>query len=148
ETIYNRGVLEWRRGELQYEELVQKLLSARAVSGDSWQAKYLLGLVHLEWGEADRAAALLEEAAREVPTEKEVLAYLRLARSGNNNRGRCLQTFTGHTQAVTSLFLSSDRRILLSGSDDRSLHLWDATTGSCLRAFGKSSEGRILLWMG
>ena len=37
---------------------------------------------------------------------------------------QCLQTLTGHTEAVLSLALSPDGRILASGSADKTIHLW------------------------
>ncbi|WP_199246161.1 serine/threonine-protein kinase [[Phormidium] sp. ETS-05] len=37
---------------------------------------------------------------------------------------QCLQTLTGHTDAVLSLAMSPDGRILASGSADKTIHLW------------------------
>src|SRR5262249_36901800 len=147
DTVYNRGVLLWRKGELQHDTLVQKLQSVAANNGDPWQAKYMLGMVHLEWGNVNKATALLEEAARRAPSETEVQRNLKRARSGNADRSRCVLTFKGHTQAVTSVYMSADKRFVLSGSADKTLRLWDAATGNCMRIFGRSSESRILIWM-
>jgi WD40 repeat protein len=41
----------------------------------------------------------------------------------------------GHTGQVWSVCLSGDGRYALSGSEDRSLRLWEVTTGRCLRTF-------------
>jgi WD40 repeat protein len=49
--------------------------------------------------------------------------------------GQCLRTFTGHTDAVTSVCLSTDGRFALSGSRDGTLKLWEVATGQCLRTF-------------
>jgi len=38
--------------------------------------------------------------------------------------GRCLRTFEGHTQGVTSVSWSPDGRCAFSGSDDETLRLW------------------------
>jgi WD40 repeat protein/serine/threonine protein kinase len=51
------------------------------------------------------------------------------------------KTFAGHLDAVTTVALSSDGAEALSGSADRTLKLWDLSTGQCLRTFaGHSAE--------
>ena len=41
----------------------------------------------------------------------------------------------GHKDRVTSVFLSADGRHALSGSWDKTLKLWDVSSGACLRTF-------------
>ncbi|KAL2886164.1 Vegetative incompatibility protein HET-E-1 [Ceratocystis lukuohia] len=45
----------------------------------------------------------------------------------------CLQTLEGHDGGVTSVIFSSDGRRLVSGSDDKTAKIWDATSGTCLQ---------------
>ncbi len=54
--------------------------------------------------------------------------------------GRCLRTFEGHTEPVSSVCLSPDGRFALSGSLDNTLKLWDVATGRCLRTFEGHTE--------
>jgi WD40 repeat protein len=49
--------------------------------------------------------------------------------------GRCLRTFEGHTDGVSSVAWSPDGRFALSGSEDNTLRLWEVSSGLCLRTF-------------
>jgi hypothetical protein len=63
--------------------------------------------------------------------------------------------FAGHAGAVTSVCLSLDGGFALSGGTDRTLKLWEASTGQCLRTFAghldavtavaMSADGRFAL---
>lgn len=45
----------------------------------------------------------------------------------------CLQTLEGHGLSVSSVAFSADGQRLASGSDDRTIKVWDAATGACLQ---------------
>src|SRR5260370_3867591 len=45
------------------------------------------------------------------------------------------RSFTGHSGAVDCLAVSTDGKRVLTGSEDKTLRLWDADTGKCLRVF-------------
>ena len=51
-----------------------------------------------------------------------------------------LLSFTGHSGGVSSVAIAPDGRTALSGSDDRTLKLWDLATGKELRTFTGHSE--------
>ena len=141
ETTYNRGLVLWRQARLTDEALVGQLEEVRSTHGDSWRAKHLLALVHLERGDVDAALPLLETAAREAPNEREVQEALKLARSEAIVPGRCLRNFEGHTGSVNSVCLSADARLALSGSRDNTLRLWEVATGRCVRTFEGHMRG-------
>jgi WD40 repeat protein len=54
-----------------------------------------------------------------------------------------LAAFEGHTQAITFLALSSDRKKLLSSSADGTARLWDVATGKQLQQFAPQAGSVI-----
>ncbi|XP_014562143.1 hypothetical protein COCVIDRAFT_84634 [Bipolaris victoriae FI3] len=52
----------------------------------------------------------------------------------------CLQTLEGHTSIVTSIAFSHDSTKLASASDDKTVRIWDMSTGTCLQAFTGHNE--------
>ncbi|KAL3588021.1 hypothetical protein FPOAC2_13920 [Fusarium poae] len=53
----------------------------------------------------------------------------------------CLQTLEGHGDRVTSVVFSADGQRLASGSDDKTVKIWDAATGVCEQTL---NVGRVL----
>ena len=49
--------------------------------------------------------------------------------------GNQTATFSGHTDEVNSVVLSSDGQSLISGSDDATVKLWDVQTGGVVKTF-------------
>jgi WD40 repeat protein len=47
-------------------------------------------------------------------------------------RPQCLRTLQGHADGVRSVSVSPDGRRAISGSDDKTLRVWDMETGQCL----------------
>jgi len=131
ETVYNRGVVLWRLGEIPDDHLVSQLETARQSRGDQWDAKYMLALVHLERADVESALPLLERAAQQAPEESEVQVAQKHARSAGIVSG-CLRILEGHEDAIHSVSLCADGHRALS-SDHETLRLWELATGRCLR---------------
>src|SRR5262249_22628349 len=49
--------------------------------------------------------------------------------------GDLIRTFQGHTGAVYSVAIAPDGRTALSGSEDKTLKLWDLSSGKEIRTF-------------
>lgn len=50
-----------------------------------------------------------------------------------------VQTFRGHTDRVGCVALSPDASVAVSGSDDRTVRVWDTATGNQIRCFNDSN---------
>lgn len=61
--------------------------------------------------------------------------------------GRALHTLTGHDMQVESLAFSPDSRLLLSGSADQTMRLWDAGTGQLARMVRQRPGGDRSSWV-
>jgi small GTP-binding protein len=55
----------------------------------------------------------------------------------------------GHTESVCSVALSNDGRYVLSGSADKTMRLWEVSSGRCVRVFeGHSANVLSVAWSG
>ena len=103
QSVYNRGLYRWRRGEITDEQLLEALESVRDSHPSDPRCAGLLAAAHLEAGRGP-----------DLPPPR---------------------ILTGHTREVRSLVVSDDGSILVSGSSDGTVRVWDLVTGVCRRAF-------------
>ncbi|MGD9092733.1 MAG: tetratricopeptide repeat protein, partial [Anaerolineales bacterium] len=136
ETTYNRGLELWRGAQITDETLLERIRQATSSHSEEWLTLYMIGLVHLERGN-NAAAFKVFSSIKEPDAEREevVAAITQATNPLISNSKQLLNTFSGHTQMVTSVSLSADGRYALSGGLDTTLKLWDAASRSCLRTF-------------
>jgi WD40 repeat protein/serine/threonine protein kinase len=134
-TVYNRGLHRWRTGRLSDTVLVGQLEEVRASHQQDWIDEYLLGLVHSERGDRERALPLLTEVAGLAPGAAAALDVARQLPAG-----RPPVVLTGHAKAVDAVGLSADGRIGATGgretmtprppdSEGGAVCVWDLDTG-------------------
>jgi len=136
ESIYNRGLILWRTGRINDDvAIVRELKEVQKSRKEDWIVNYLLGLVHLERGDCDRAKATLKGIKGLWAEQEEVQAALAQAQERLPHSNRLLHSFEGHTWGISSVCMSEDGRYALSGSHSCTLKMWEVDTGRCLRTF-------------
>jgi WD40 repeat protein len=124
----------------------------------AWLPRYLLAQVHLERGDPEGARKELARIPQDEGFRTEISAA-RQSAEGLSTPNRLIRTFEAHTGAVSPLAalhasLSADGRYALSGSEDKTVKLWDVENGRCLHTFkgptyvssvGLSADGRHMV---
>lgn len=135
EATFNLGLMRWQKAEITDFDLVSQLEHVRSTE-PSWRIGFLLGLVHLERRDRKKAIGLLEAAVPTGAQSAEVLEAVTAAYAASDRETmRVLGSFEGHNDSITSATCSLDATQILSGSYDKTLRLWEAATGACLRVF-------------
>ncbi|MDI5974570.1 WD40 repeat domain-containing serine/threonine protein kinase [Amycolatopsis magusensis] len=116
----------------QHPEIARLDVEVRAIVGEAEQ--------EITEGRFPRALELLNQARAIEGYERDprVMAAWRTlgghcARVGLRASWPC-QRLTGHTKLVFSAGLSADGRVAVTGSQDLSVRIWDARSGSCLHS--------------
>lgn len=134
QVTYNFGLRLWRTGRETDVSLLTKLQECAKDASEDPQAALCLGWVQWERGELEEAEQLFEQAVS-LGGSATASVWREQAFARKAESARCLRTFEGHTDVVTSVYLSWDGHWALSGSWDTKLRLWETATGCCLRIF-------------
>uniref|UniRef100_A0A0B7K5Q0 Mitochondrial division protein 1 n=1 Tax=Bionectria ochroleuca TaxID=29856 RepID=A0A0B7K5Q0_BIOOC len=57
--------------------------------------------------------------------------WINIRPESDDDWGRCLQTFEGHSGTVNSVAFSPDSTLIASASSDKSVRVWNSATGEC-----------------
>jgi len=151
-STYNLGIYQWRKGEVDDLSIVSKLEHVVNTLPDAWPGAYLLGRVHFQRGEYQKALQILEtvdENSEAQDLTKKIKESLPGAGLNKTIKGTKV-----HIPGPSSVVTLPDGKRILSGGD-RTLKLWDISSGKCLRTFSGhkisvnavdiSSDGRLAL---
>lgn len=151
ESTYNRGLLLWRSGRLNDEELIRMIDEVRQSGRADWKNDYLLGQIHFERGDCEEAIHALGAMPMDDFCRREVRDALSAAMEKIASSRKLAYTLKGHRNAVTSVCLSADACYALSGSGtqfafskekDFTIRMWDIQAEQCLRIF-EGHTGRV-----
>ncbi|MBW4575010.1 MAG: tetratricopeptide repeat protein [Aphanothece sp. CMT-3BRIN-NPC111] len=151
EAYYNRG-LAYAKLE-QYQKAIEDYTQAIEIS-DKWadaynnrgNAYYKLGHHEKAIADYDRALSInpnFSEAARNRDIAQGVLEELKRKKEERKHRLENFDiayTLTGHSSFVTSVVISPDGQILASSSWDKTIKLWQLSTGREIRTLTGHSQ--------
>jgi len=84
------------------------------------------------WARSGPVPAAAERMLNESTSQVRML-LASAQRAAYNPHPACLRTLEGHTSNVLSVSVTPDARRAVSGSNDKTLRVWDVETGECLR---------------
>jgi WD40 repeat protein len=141
EGTYNLSLIQWRDGVLTDNEVIQRVLSSGNNPTVAKETLHeLLAQIHMERFDPEAAQEVLKNYAGK---------YEKLFQEIKTGKIKCLRTLRlsastpGHTGDVNCVDLSEDGRVALSGSDDKTLRVWNLGTGQCLKALEVSTSEAV-----
>jgi len=129
--------------------LVQPRSSAKAMEDAANYTALMEGAENFLHENAYEKALVNIDKARQIPgyeqSEKALDLRFRAGRKGIKTglrTGWFVRSFEGHSGRISVTVVSPDGKFLLSGSEDKTLRLWNLSGGNCIRVF-RGHTGRI-----
>ena len=133
EAVFNLTLLQWRGGEIDDLEALRRVRNClNHTEARKKKISELLAYIHVE--SCDPATAK-EELKEYQGRFDELFGGISIQRL------ELIRTFDGHSGGVQSVSMSADGKYVLSGSNDGTLKLWEASTGLCLRTMEGHRSG-------
>lgn len=160
-ATYNRGLLRWRRAEIDDMQFLDELNHIRKELHTSEDIDFFIGLVHLERDDCESAVISFEEALKKAPGSREIDEMLAKARERMHDSSRFTGTVErdpkspGGVAAYRGISLTRDERkvcVLFSSGKVRVLDCatrqWGALFGGSeplITAAAISPDGRYIV---
>jgi WD40 repeat protein/serine/threonine protein kinase len=139
-ATYNRGLIKIRAGGIGPIQLLMEIEEARKMYRGSWMPDYLFGLCLMELGDHQGALRVFRAIRETGILRQEVEDAFSTAIKYEPKSSKLIRDLAGQGGRMYSVSLSHDGRYALSGSSDKTLRLWDVTTGKCVRTFEGHSK--------
>ncbi|CAM3035143.1 protein kinase [Saccharomonospora xinjiangensis] len=143
-TVYNRGLHHWRAGRLSDARLVARMEEMRENHEGDWIDDYLLGLVHLERGDREKALALLSSVAKDAGNTPEITAAVEAARALPPVPEPIVLGSGQDWSAVSTV--SADGRVCAGSVTDAGSGQWSVRAGRSGRAGQDGERGVVRVW--
>ena len=135
ESTYNSGLRGWREGSMTDDVLVNRLEEIKKSPKTDSRVHELLGMVQLERLNPVGAVVSFKNALAESPKNGLILNALTICKELNEKITIQPRVFEDLGEPVSSVCLSIDGSLALSGTYDGIVRLWDVTSGHCLSVF-------------
>lgn len=135
ESTFNEGLSRWREGKLADDAFLLRLNDIRRFHPGEILPDFLLGQFYLEQGNYVEAKRSLRRFRNDESVRAEWREAERLARERRPFTRGLRIDLAGHNDAVTAVTHIAGRRLVLSGSADNTLKLWNTETQNCERTF-------------
>jgi len=149
ESLYNSGLLLWRSGSKTDEFALTCLVDVAQShsAGANWKVHLFQAQIHSERGDVRSARHCLELAAR-VGGDPNLLGQAAQVLSGGRSDWHFdLEVLRGHEDEVVGVSFC-EGGLVISGSRDRTVRLWDVRTLCCVSVLrGHSDEIRCLIYL-
>ena len=142
EASYNYSLFLWRTGKISDEEAVKRMEEVTQKHKSNSSAAYFLSLIHMERGDFESSIIWLDEICNKEPGNKEAHIAIDRAKKLCERQIKKVRTLSGHREAVTAAAITEDETKALSSSYDKTLRLWDLSSGKCLEVLEEERKGQ------
>jgi WD40 repeat protein/serine/threonine protein kinase len=132
-AIYNHSLFLWRKALITDQDAIVALQQNVKNLSTSWEPLYFLSLVHLERGDNREAARMLNQAMSAFGPLPPLKSLYEVARRIASASGGQVKLLHGSDSIINAVDISTQGSLVLSGSNDGMVRLWNAVSGQCAR---------------